>query len=564
MSVVERVWRWVVGGVIVASLAATAWVIVSHPHRVSVLPSLTVDAVTYDAIGLDLANRRTLDAIPLLQPPGFVTFLALVFTVCGHSWVAAKMALWLALAAITLLAGRLASRIYASEAAGWMAALLCATAPALGWYATTIQYELVAALLTLALVTRATTPQTEQRPVSLAAAMATGVLAGAAVLTREVLIVLVPIVALTLAWRVRAMQGTRAALRVGGAVVVVAAVVVASWSVLQSARAGRVIGITDKGPAVLQYGNNPLANGTFNASQVGVAEPSGVAFMRAQPIAASRLAVRKALYFWGVLRDGWNVPRPAALWLSRATFGALPLAWTLPLARGGWILIGVIAALALWPRGRWRDWWIVPAAIAGVMLVHVITLASHRFAVPILPLALAIVAGPLAWMARGVWSRPALRVAAGLVLVAGLGAQCLPPRLSYHLRAVDVDGDGAPPMLDAAIGEIVRDAPIAPGPRTVTLVTDEFLPAGAWDIGVGLRGLTAVTDDAIAARVRVFLPDGTQPCARTVTSLQLSADYRTIVLPCTLASSGPVTLSVETLAVLPLRVRDVRLETRRE
>lgn len=64
----------------------------SFPDRISVLPNLQVDAQTYDAIALDLSNRRSLDAIPPLQPPGFVALLAVVSTPFGHSWITARLA----------------------------------------------------------------------------------------------------------------------------------------------------------------------------------------------------------------------------------------------------------------------------------------------------------------------------------------------------------------------------------------------------------------------------------------------------------------------------------------
>lgn len=557
------------GGLVLAVCALLALPlarIFEYPHRISTLPSLQVDAATYDAIAVDLASRRfAIDAIPPLQPPGFVTFLALIFTLFGHSWIAVKVALWMVLAGVTMMAGRLARRMYDSSAAGWTAAILCASSPALGWYTQTLQYELLAGLFVIGLVTLASTGSNARRTtLTTKRLLVIGVVAGAATLTREVLGVLVPLAALAVALRVRSTMGTPAAWRAGAIVALVAVTTVAGWSTLQSARAGRVVALSDKGPLVLMFGNNPRANGTFNAGLVGMVEPTGLAFMRAEPRQAAWLAVRKVLYFWGVLRDGWNVPRPAALWAVRATGGRMPLELALKGARGGWILAVLIVTLLMWSRSTWRGWWTVPAAIALVMSVHVLTLSSHRFAVPVLPLAFAAVAGPLSRLLLAVWRRPLWRASAGVLLIAIAGMQLPSWPIVYHLRAAEMDGALADSVHDAAAGGIARVAETAPGPRPVLLIADEALPAGAFDLRITTRMDGAPASDSGAAlRVTVATLDGRNVCAHEVAAAVLGATYRTLSLPCTLDGSGPVTVAVDTLAIARLRFSDVTLAWRR-
>ncbi len=65
----------------------------AYPTRISVLSSLQIDAPQHDSIAIDLVNRRTFEAVPPRHPPGFVTFLALIYAAVGHSWVAGKIAL---------------------------------------------------------------------------------------------------------------------------------------------------------------------------------------------------------------------------------------------------------------------------------------------------------------------------------------------------------------------------------------------------------------------------------------------------------------------------------------
>jgi hypothetical protein len=165
-------------------------------------------------------------------------------------------------------------------------------------------------------------------------------------------------------------------------------------------RTGRTGDSFNQGPIVAELGHNPRANGTFNAPLVGIGQPTGVRFALAYPGREVQLAARKVLYFWGVLRDGWNVPRPAAVWVWRATTGRVPLAWIEPWARGGVLLLTVLIALALWTRAEWRCWWVFPAVLAAVMVMYIITLSSFRFSVPSLPVAYILASGPVASLAR--------------------------------------------------------------------------------------------------------------------------------------------------------------------
>jgi 4-amino-4-deoxy-L-arabinose transferase-like glycosyltransferase len=553
--------RWGLVLAVSALLALPLSRIFEYPHRISVLPSLQVDAVTYDSIGLDLANRRTIDAIPPLQPPGFVTFLGLIYTIVGHSWIAAKVALWTMLVCVTLMAGWLARRMYDSSAAGWIAALLCASSPALGWYTQTIQYELLAALFVIGLVMLVTVGASWRgRAITTRRLITFGVVVGAATVTREVLGVLIPIVALAAALRVRSTAGSRAAWRAGAIVVLIAATMVGGWSVAQSVRTGRPVTLSDKGPAVLMFGNNPHANGTFNAGLAGVGTPSGVAFIRAEPRQAAWLALRKVLYFWGVLRDGWNVPRPAALWAVRATGGWMPLEFLLPWARGGWILAALIVTLLVWSRSMWRAWWTIPAAIVLVMNVHVLTVSSHRFAVPVLPLAFAAIAGPLARLMLTVWRRPLWRASALVLLLAIAGMQLRAWPLVYHLHAAEMDGALADSSYDASAGETVRIAGTAAGVRPVLLLADEALPSGSFDLRITMRlEERAPPGIGTALRVTVAALDGRLACMHEVSAGSIDTTYGMLSLPCSLDRSSPVTLIVETLAVAPLRLRDVTL-----
>ena len=91
---------------------------------------------------------------------------------------------------------------------------------------------------------------------------------------------------------------TREAIVVASLVVAVAAAPAVAWSAVQSIRNHTLITISEKGPLVVELGNNPLANGTYNAPLVGIRQPTGLAFVRAFPGQWFVLAWRKVFYFW--------------------------------------------------------------------------------------------------------------------------------------------------------------------------------------------------------------------------------------------------------------------------
>src|SRR5687767_6096707 len=82
--------RVALGVALASCLAFPLHLLLSYPNRISVYPSLQVDAQAYDDIATNIARGAGLGAIPPFQPPGFVSLLAVVYYVFGHSWIAAK------------------------------------------------------------------------------------------------------------------------------------------------------------------------------------------------------------------------------------------------------------------------------------------------------------------------------------------------------------------------------------------------------------------------------------------------------------------------------------------
>jgi 4-amino-4-deoxy-L-arabinose transferase-like glycosyltransferase len=538
--------------------------IVSYPERLSLLPSLEVDAATYDALGVALAAGGGLETIPPLQPPGFVAILSIVYRLFGHSLVAAKLLLWLCLAGSTVMAAQLATRVWGAGA-GLVAATLVATAPALRYYSATVQYEVLVGAWYLAVVIAVERVTRARGPLAIAAGSAvTGLSAGLLAVTRESFIVLIPLLALWAAGRCRRNHGLAGAVAVAVPFLLAAAVPVAAWSAHQSVRTGRPILISDKGPVTLGMGFNPRATGTYDVSLFG--EPSGAAFIRERPLAAVRLVVRKIGYFWGVLRDVWNVPRPAALWLHRASFGLVPLEYLLPVARGGWLLAAfAVASTLLWRRGLLARWWILPASVAAACVAHALTLSSHRFAVPLLPVILVLAAGPMAWLVERSWAwitATPLRSGAGCALaLAVLAAQRGPWPYEIVRDAADTDAMNAEHRTDALTGRRLRVVTASAGSRPAMIVGDLYLPAGALQLLLTMsRGGADVDSAASVARATITAVDGRVACSEDVPAGLVPADRLGAVwIPCRLESDGPATLVVHALGVADLAFDEVAL-----
>ena len=537
--------------------------LLTYPDRISVLPNLQADADTYDRAARRLATTWSSDEVPIRVPPGWTTVLALLYAVTGPSFVAGKLLNFAALIVVLLLSAWIARRAF-DPASGWAAAVLVAMSPGFRGYVGVLQYEVFTAALlcaTLALAIRtseAATPRALWQR-----ALITSLLAGALVITREPFALAVIVLGFWVALRTRAMAGPRMALAAGATIVALAAVPSLAWSGIQSARKGELVPMSNQAPIVVELGHNPLANGTFNASLVGIGQPTGVRFALAYPRRELQLAARKVLYFWGVLRDGWNVPRPAAVWVWRATAGLVPLAWIEPWARGGALLLIVLIALALWTRAEWRCWWVFPAVLAAVMGVYIITLSSFRFSVPSLPVAYILASGPVASLARrtkSALSAPAVMLPVTLVLTIAIAMQFQSWPLTISLDAADLDGINAANTIDPVSQRPARVADARRGVRPVALLPDEYLPAGRMVVTMWARSVTpAVSAQTPVARIVVFQLDGRQACESNLTAAQLPGTFAEVAVPCGLTGDGPATLIIYSLGANEIAIDRINL-----
>jgi len=550
-------------GVILWGLHLPLHDLLTYPDRISVLSNLRADADTYDRAARRLATTWSSDDLPIRIPPGWITVLALLYSVTGPSFVAGKLLNFAALIVVLLLSAWIARRAF-GPGSGWAAAVLVAMSPAFRGYVGVLQYEVFTAALlcgTLALAIRtaeAATPRALWQR-----ALITSLFAAALVITREPFALPVIALGVWVASRTRATAGTRMALAAGATMIALAAVPSLAWSAMQIARTGELVTSFNQGPIVAELGHNPLANGTFNAPLVGIGQPTGVRFALAYPEREVQLAARKVLYFWGVLRDGWNVPRPAAVWVWRATTGRVPLAWIEPWARGGVLLLTVLIALALWTRAEWRCWWVFPAVLAAVMVMYIITLSSFRFSVPSLPVAYMLASGPVASLARrakAALAVPAVMLPLALLLTMAIAMQFQSWPLTISLDAADLDGVGAANTIDPVSQRPARVADARRGVRPVALLPDEYLPAGRMVVTMRARSVTpAVSAQTAVARLVVLQFDGRPACMSDLTAAQLPAAFGEVAVPCGLTTDGPATLIVYSLGANEIAIDRISL-----
>lgn len=537
--------------------------ILAFPDRVAVLPNLETDAAAYDAFARDFAASWEIAALPSKHPPGWMVMLGGVYALVGHSYVAGKMLSWLALVITVALCAWLAHRVFGRTAA-IVAALLCASSPGLRGYVGTLQYEVVTgALFMLLLVLSVKAADAHTRGRALRAAALAGAAGAALVLTRETFVLVVPLAAVWLWRQLQARIDPRSSLLAALVVVGVAAAPALVWSAVQTLHYERLILISEKGLKEFQLGNNPLANGTYNEPLVGMAEPAGFAYIRSEPLGALRLAGRKVLYSFGVIRDGWNVPHPMTIWIWRATTGAVPLRVIEPIAGGGWLLVSFVAGLVVLRRSGWRRWWVLPATIAAILAVHVITLASFRFTVPLLPALYVVASGALAAKIPGavaVLRAPAAAVGVATILVLAVAAQFRSWPLDAVYRAAALDGLSVANGVDPVSGSEIRIAEARGGARPVALLADTYLPQGTLTVTVRMRQTALPASERDVARIALVARDGTPGCAVDVPASHLPPDrFVDVPTSCHLAEDGPATLAVYTLGESDLAIETVRL-----
>lgn len=188
------------------------------------------------------------------------------------------------------------------------------------------------------------------------------------------------------------------------------ALTISPWVIRNSLLYERPMGIETAMGYTLYVSFHPESSGTFqygisldlipyldDAERDRVGIEKGLAFIQADPLrAAVQLPVARAGHFFGLER------RALQYFYSNNFFGHIPQPWlsiAALLLLSPWVVLASSAAfgLALWP---WqRDTFILPLAVFGYTLPHILLLAEERFHYNLIPL-LAVLAA-LCW--HGGW-----------------------------------------------------------------------------------------------------------------------------------------------------------------
>jgi 4-amino-4-deoxy-L-arabinose transferase-like glycosyltransferase len=386
-----------------------------------------------------------------LRPPGYSAFLAAVFALAGDSLRAARLAQSaVALVGIAALYAMVRRRFGARAAT--LSALLCALHPTLVFYSHVFWSEtLVATLLLLAFdcLDRFASGAGE------AWLGAAGVVLGATILTRDMLLFFVPVV---VAWACIARAATpRAMLRRAALVLVPVALVLLPWMARNHARTGRLFVLSTNSWYPLAVGNLIPRDRILGMADENRAFNREFYALGGDEAAQNAFARQSALRAIGERQPGWIVHK-----LLRNTYYLFSTAsqakrfvkedWLAP----GWrqftrrmtvveaafyIAQMVLGVIALWlvPGGRTKA--LVVALIVFHWGVYLVANATNRFRVPLLPFFLLYVGPLLAGAARR--ARPARwRLVGAAACLAAFAAIVLTPYVRGPLAAPPDDGAG--------------------------------------------------------------------------------------------------------------------------
>jgi 4-amino-4-deoxy-L-arabinose transferase-like glycosyltransferase len=311
--------------------------------------------------------------------------LALFTRATGTGIMGAKILFALLSSCTIFIVGSIALHLSDTKLTAWIAGLASALYPFFVFYSTLILSEtpfLLLVSLFFLLLLRG----------SARALAAAGIVAGFAHLTRPTLSLFLPVI---FVW---------ARLRHGAAwkhlllAVVLFFMVILPWGVRNIGALGEFhIGTANSGH-VLWEGNNPynttggVAGGDLRyldemPEDLGEMERDrwqrerAVEFIKSDPVRFVRLAGRKFLRFWNVRPNAPGFDRGVYRWVAFASFTPV-------------LLLSLASIVVL--RERWRDTFIIWLFVCYYTALHMVTIGSLRYRLPLEPLLMALAAACLA------------------------------------------------------------------------------------------------------------------------------------------------------------------------
>lgn len=355
------------------------------------------------------------------RAPGYPLFLAGLYLLVGIPFRLAAARVLQAFLTATLgpLTAMLASRAGLARRASLLSGIAIAIYPILWMYPLGLGSEnLFMPLLLVAIMLLLDA----MRSASRLRLLASGLVLGAAILTRPALALFLPLAGIW-TWR-------QAGLRSAVLITLAAGAVLIPWSVRNSLVLGRPAFVENTFGYNLFVGYHPEGDGGF-VNEIGViptrflddaerdrwSMEQALGFIRSDPGRVPTLMARRTVYFWG-LED-----RELLYFYANNFFGPIPAAWLIAayaILVAPLILIGLSApwGMALGPSGPARS--LILLLVAAGMLAYVPILSEPRFHLPLMPF-LAIFAGEA-------WSTPGL--------IREIGAQLGARRIGFWLAAI--------------------------------------------------------------------------------------------------------------------------------
>jgi 4-amino-4-deoxy-L-arabinose transferase-like glycosyltransferase len=249
--------RWLVALLVLVALVARAWTVEQYEQTHPQAQAPVIDERSYDQWARAIAAGDWIGEEVYFQEPLYPYWLACVYKASGGSRSAARYA-QAVLGALTVLLVYALARALAGARAAAAAALLLALYPPHWHLATLLLKEnlflpCVAAVAWLGLCAM----QSASKRARIRAWIGVGALAGAGALLRGNMLLLLPLVVawpLVAHWSDRRHAAARAALVLGGALLVLLPVAVRNWHV------GRVFALTTSGAGTNVYGGNNAHN----------------------------------------------------------------------------------------------------------------------------------------------------------------------------------------------------------------------------------------------------------------------------------------------------------------
>ncbi|HQH27102.1 MAG TPA: glycosyltransferase family 39 protein, partial [Oligoflexia bacterium] len=546
-AIVSFIFRWLLlPGILIGGLLYNLHLAFDSRSALSVY-NLGIDTAIYDGLAWQAAQAGKLQPNPAVAP-GFVFYLTWIYRWFGHAPLAAKLLNCMMIVLIALESYCLSRRMF-GKTAGLLAALLISFSPMFHAYSATLQFEVLAAFLFCFAVSFLLHGLRRQGGCSMFAwSAASGLVLGCAVLTREAFLAVLPVFVL-------AILGSRSSpprQRIFAALFFMLPVLlIAGFWIFSVYRAnGVLVPVSAKGPINIEAGNNPLANGTFNLTRFNpqgfsfdIPDPKGWSFIRQRPLPALSLAGRKFLYFWGFLKDGWNVPRPLSLVFWKLAFGKIPLEHCQTLARSILALFFFAGLVLLARRPLCIENWFGPSCVFSVLIVHLILMSSHRYIIPVLPqvVFVASLAGAKIFDSFLLCLRSKRSAAAAAAILAVWAGYGLGNDFSgiYRERAVKTDGV----MYSDETAKEREEGPVrffdrARGPRPAVIIADEMLPQGLFAVKIEYRTDCASAGEPLFS-FEAALGSDDASCRHTVVCNEHDS-YQTAVQPCYLSRARVV------------------------